>query len=151
YYHPAPPFPLTGTNYLTRRHQTWYVRVQIPKKLQGAAGGKREFVKSLETRDLTEANSRKHAHIAEYKREIKALAEARSDPLQKARMRARAWRDAIEEAKGESIDFEGDEGTTDIAGVLRSEALDEVKEMEETIGKEEAARLARMLKSATPP
>ena len=49
-------------------------------------------------------------------------------------MRALAWRDAIEEAKGESIDFEGDGGATDIAGVLQSEALDEVKEMEGTIG-----------------
>ena len=105
----------------------------------------------METRDLTEANSRKHAHIAEYKRQIKALLEARRDPLRKARMRALAWRDAIEDAKGESIHFEGDEGPTDMSGVLQSEALDEVKEMAGTIGEEEAARLVRMLKSATPP
>ena len=108
-------------------------------------------MKSLGTRDLTEANSRKHAHIAEYKRQIKALEEARRDPLRKARMRALAWRDAIEEAKGESIHFEGDEGPTDMSGILQSEALDEVKEMAGTIGEEEAARLVRMLKSATPP
>jgi hypothetical protein len=131
---------LTSTEYLIRRHQTWYVRVQIPKKLWEAAEGKREFVKSLGTRDLTEANSRKHAHITEYKRQIKALLEARRDPLRKARMRALAWRDAIEDAKGESIHFEGDEGPTDMSGVLQSEALDEVKEMAGTIGEEPAER-----------
>lgn len=125
--------------------------MQIPAKLWGAAQGKREFVKSLGTRDLTEANSRKHAHIAEYKRQIKALLEARRDPLRKARMRALAWRDAIEDAKGETIHFEDDEGATDMSGVLQSEALDEVKEMADTIGEEEASRLMRMLKSATPP
>lgn len=65
--------PLSSTKYLIRRYHTWYVRVQIPKKLWRASKGKREFVKSLETKDLAEANSRKHAYIAEYKRQIKAL------------------------------------------------------------------------------
>lgn len=142
---------LTSTEHLIRRHQTWYVRVQIPAKLWGAAKGRREFVKSLGTRDLAEANNRKHAHIAEYKRQIKALEQARRDPLRKMRMRALALRDAIDEAKGEGIYFEGDPGPTDVAGVLQSEALDEIREMAGTVGEEEAARLARMLKSTTPP
>ena len=142
---------LTSTEYLIRRYRTWYVRVQLPKRLWAAAEGRREFVKSLETQDLSVANSRKHAHIAEYKRQIRNLEEARHDPLRKVRMRALAWRDAAEEAKGESIQFEGDPGPTDVAGILQSEALDEIKEMAATIGEEDAARLARMVKSATPP
>src|SRR5262249_13749426 len=144
------PLPLNSTEHLIRRHHTWYVRVQIPKKLWAAAEGKREFVKSLKTRDLIEANSRKHAHIAEYKRQIKSLEEARRDPLRKARMHVLAWRDAIAEAKGESIHFEDDEGSTDVSGVLQSEALDEIKDAVGAIGEEEAARLVRMLRSTTP-
>ena len=147
----ALPQFLTSTEFLLRRHQTWYVRVQIPAQLWVAAGGKREFVKSLGTRDLAVANNRKHAHIAEYKRQIKALAEARGDPLRKARLRALEWRDAIEEAKGKYVHIEGDPGPTDLSGVLQSEALDEMREMAGTIGEEEAVRLARMLKSSTPP
>jgi integrase len=66
-------------------------------------------------------------------------------------MRVLAVRDAMEEAKGQSIHFEGDPGPTDMSGVLQSEALDEIKEMANTIGEEEATRLAHMLKAATPP
>ena len=65
-------------------------------------------------------------------------------------MRALAWRDAIEEVKGQIVDFGGG-ATEDLSSVLKSEALDEVKEMAPVIGEEDAARLARMLKSATPP
>ena len=46
------------TEYLKRRGQTWFVRVQIPAHLWKAAGGKREFVKTLKTGDLVEANRR---------------------------------------------------------------------------------------------
>lgn len=107
-------------------------------------------MKSLGTRDLHEANSRKHAHIANYKRQLEALAQARHDPLRKARMLALAWRDAIEEANGEVIHF-GDGDDEKLSDVLTSEALDAVRDMVPTIGEEEAGRLARMLKSATPP
>jgi hypothetical protein len=51
---------LARTDYLKRRGQAWYVRVQIPKALRAAAGGKHEFMKALGTRDLDEAELRKH-------------------------------------------------------------------------------------------
>src|SRR5262245_36903082 len=70
------------TDYLKRRGQTWYVRVQIPPHLWAAAGGKREYVKTLKTRDLQQAASFKHAHVAALKRKIEALKRGKpDDPL----------------------------------------------------------------------
>ena len=65
-----------NTEYLIRRYHTWYVRVQIPKRLWRASKGKREFVKSLRTQDVAKANYLKHARIAEYRRQINAWEEA---------------------------------------------------------------------------
>jgi integrase len=139
---------VSATDYLIKRHQTWYVRVQVPKQLWVTAGT-RAFVKTLKTRDLLEANRLKHAHIAEFNRQIKALKEVRNDPLRAARLKALEWRDAIEKAKGEVIGPEGQE--EDMADFLRSEALDELRDLERTIGPEYAAQLARMVKSTSPP
>jgi thiazole synthase ThiGH ThiG subunit len=78
------------------------------------------------------------------------LQEARADPFRKARMRALEWRSAIDEAKGKVVTFE-DGNHEDLSALLKSEALDEIKETAGAIGEDEAVRLARMLKSATPP
>jgi hypothetical protein len=61
------------TDYLKLRGRTWYVRVQIPPHLWAATGGKREFIKTLKTGDIHEANRLKHAHVAAYQSRIKAL------------------------------------------------------------------------------
>ena len=64
---------MATADYLKRRGHTWFVRVQIPAHLWKAAGGRREYVKTLKTGDLTEANRLKHAHVAAFKRKIEAL------------------------------------------------------------------------------
>src|ERR1700693_1703972 len=64
---------MTTTEYLKRRGQTWFVRVQIPAHLWKAAGGTREYVKTLKTGDLNEANRRKHPYVAAFKQRIAAL------------------------------------------------------------------------------
>jgi hypothetical protein len=61
---------MATTDYLKRRGETWFVRVQIPKHLWKAAGGKREYVKTLKTRDLSEANRLKHPYVAAFKERI---------------------------------------------------------------------------------
>jgi hypothetical protein len=68
------------TDYLKRRHNAWSVRVQIPKWLRKAAGGKREYVKALGTSDINEAERRKHIHVAEFKRRIAQLEAHGEDP-----------------------------------------------------------------------
>lgn len=61
------------TDYLKKRGHTWFVQVQIPAHLRKAAGGRFAFVKTLKTRDLNEANRRKHHYVATYKQRIAAL------------------------------------------------------------------------------
>lgn len=60
--------------HLKRRHQTWYVRLAVPPTLQKRLG-RAEIVRSLRTRDLREANRRKHRVLSELK-EFLARAEA---------------------------------------------------------------------------
>src|ERR1044071_3332574 len=52
------------TKNLKRRHQTWYARVAVPPSLQSILG-KAEIVRSLGTRDLREANRKKHRVLAD--------------------------------------------------------------------------------------
>lgn len=64
------------TDYLKKRGHAWYVQVPIPARLQTAVG-KRQFVKTLKTRDLNEANRRKHHFIAACKQRLAALVRPR--------------------------------------------------------------------------
>jgi integrase len=52
------------TTNLKKRGQTWYARLAVPPT-QREALGKSEIVRSLKTRDIREANKRKHRAIAE--------------------------------------------------------------------------------------
>ena len=53
---------MASTDYLKLRGRTWFVRVQIPPHLMELLReGKREYVKTLKTGDLNEANRLKHA------------------------------------------------------------------------------------------
>jgi integrase len=52
------------TSNLKRRHQTWFARVAVPRSLR-AVVGRAEILRSLKTRDLREANRRKHRVLAE--------------------------------------------------------------------------------------
>ena len=58
-----------NTTHLKKRRQTWYARHTVPPVLQGVLG-RSEFVRSLKTRDLREANQRKHAVLAQMQSEI---------------------------------------------------------------------------------
>ena len=48
-----------------RSGERWYVRVPIPKDLQGRFGRARAIERALKTSDLQEARRRRHAVIAE--------------------------------------------------------------------------------------
>jgi len=91
------------TDYLKLRGRTWYVRVQIPHSLWAAAGGRREYVKTLRTGDFNTANRLKHAHIAAFQQRIKALEKYKPNPLADVHEKALAFRDALEKHKGERI------------------------------------------------
>lgn len=73
-----------NTANLKRRHQSWYARLRVPPSLRDAVG-KSELVQALHTRDLAEANRRKHAVLA-----------AMHAVLERARVEATLPRDSAE-------------------------------------------------------
>jgi len=62
---------MSKTEYLQRRHQTWYVVLEVPKKFRAVLG--RRLLRSLQTQSLDEANRKKHAVVTQIKRLIEAL------------------------------------------------------------------------------
>jgi integrase len=135
------------TDYLKRRHDAWSVRVQIPKRLWKAAGGKSEFIRALGTRDLDEAILRKHVHVAEFKRRIAQLEAHGADPDQELFEKALSFKDAIQRSAGRYIHFDGDPDRPEsVSDFFLSEALDEAKEVLEEHGDEKAERFMRVVK-----
>jgi integrase len=136
---------MARTDYLKRRHHAWYVRVQIPKELWAAAGGKREFIRALGTRDLDEAVLRKHVHVAEFKRRIKQLQAHGEDPDRELFEKALSFKDAIQMNAGRFVHI-NEERAEPIDEWWLSEALDEAKAVLEEHGNEKAERFMRVVK-----
>jgi integrase len=67
------------TTHLKKRAQTWYARLAVPPSLQPLIG-KTEIVRSLKTRDLREANQKKHRVLADLRDEMHAAAANRTMP-----------------------------------------------------------------------
>jgi integrase len=126
-------------DYLKRRHNAWSVRVQIPKRLRKAAGGKREYTKALGTSDINEAERRKHGYVAEFKRRIKQLEDHGEDPDRELFEKALAFKDAMQHG------WVGG-GFETPAEFFLSEALDEAKEIVEEHGEEKADRFMRVVR-----
>lgn len=81
---------------LKLRHLTWFVRVTVPPSVRDVIG-KSELVRSLKTRDLREANRRKHAVIAELLEEIeRAKPKTITDPADRLIAEAERLRVGIE-------------------------------------------------------
>jgi integrase len=112
------------TDYLKLRGHTYYVRVQIPPHLWKAAGGKREYVKTLKTGDLSEANRRKPPYVAAFTQRIRALERHKPNELGELYEKALAWREALERHKGDVI-YEDPDGTPYTA---RDEFLSQISE-----------------------
>jgi Domain of unknown function (DUF6538) len=81
---------MSKRQYLQQRHQTWYVVLEVPKKLRTVLG--RRFVRSLQTQSLDEADRKKHAVIAQMKRQITALAKTPNQVEAKALVKAMNYR-----------------------------------------------------------
>jgi hypothetical protein len=130
--------------YLKRRHNSWSVRVQVPRHLWAVAGT-REFVKALGTTDLKDAERRKYHFVGEFKRRIAELERGSTDPLRAVYQSALDFKDAI--ARGQGVPLHDDET---VGEYLLSEALDEAKEVLEAYGEEEADRFMRVVRGRVP-
>jgi integrase len=82
---------MPNTQYLQRRHHTWYVVVEVPKRLRGAVGRPR-LIRSLRTHSLEEANTLKHAVVAEFKRRLRVVSQAPNSVEAKAIAKALEYR-----------------------------------------------------------
>jgi integrase len=92
---------MNDTRHLKRRRQGWYARLVVPEPLR-AKLGRREWVQSLGTRDLMEANRRKHAVLADLQRRIhRAAFEASLPPAVAGSVmrEARRQRKAVESGR----------------------------------------------------
>jgi hypothetical protein len=142
---------VAATDYLKLRGRAWYVRVQIPPHLWGAAGGKREYVKTLKTGDLNEANRLKHAYVAAFKQRIAALERHKPDELSELYEKALAWRGAMERHKGEVL-YEQPDGTPYYAtDEFLSHISDEANEFLETRGDKAATAFYKIAKGEGSP
>lgn len=130
---------MAPTDYLKLRGRTYYVRVQIPPHLWKAAGGKREYIKTLKTGDLNEANRRKHPYIAAFTRQIAALDRDKPIALGELYEKALAWREVMERHKDQVIYRHLEDGTLEyVADVFLNEISEEAEEFLETHGEKAA-------------
>jgi integrase len=138
---------MSRTDYLKLRGRTYYVRVQIPPALRKAAGGRREYVRTLKTRDFSEAERRKHIHVAEFKRRIAQLEAHGEDPDAELFAKALSFKEAVERNRGQKIyPYDDPEFAEDMGDFWLSEALDEAKTILEEHGDEKAERFMRVVK-----
>ena len=96
------------TSNLKRRHQTWFARVAVPRNLQSLIG-KTEVLRSLKTRDLREANRRKHRVLAEINAWISQFTANASLPKDSAEYvlaTARALRESV--ASGDTTEADAE-------------------------------------------
>jgi integrase len=148
------------TDYLKRRGQTWYVRVQIPQHLWAAAGGKREYVKSLKTRDLSKANQLKHAHVAVFQSQIRALERTMrgtsvpDDPLAEVHAKALSLRyswDRVKDEKPVHYDFDPEQPYYPSKDATEDAILNEARELAESHGDEVADTFLKIAKGKGTP
>lgn len=132
---------MASTDYLKRRGNTWYVRVQIPPNLWPVAGT-REYVRTLKTGDLKEAERRKHAFVAMFKRKIAELRRDRAVPFDGVAEKALSLRDFIAKNGDEVLfverDPQGKEQPFRLRDELYSQITDKARLLEETHGDEVA-------------
>jgi integrase len=137
---------MAPTDYLKLRGRTYYVHVQIPAHLRKAAGGKWEFIRTLKTGDLNEANKRKHPDVAAFKQQINALERHKPNDLGELYEKALAWREAMERHKGEVLYKEPDGAPYYATDEFLSQISEEAEEFLETRGEKAADTFYKIAK-----
>ncbi|WP_375314351.1 site-specific integrase [Bradyrhizobium sp. A5] len=85
------------SQYLEKRHNTYFAVVEVPKPLR-AQLGKRRFIRSLKTDSLSEANRLKLPLVAEWKRQINRAEKGQPDRFAAIRERLVELRRDIDDA-----------------------------------------------------
>lgn len=83
--------------YLKKHYNTWCFRYRLPNDVRHAFNGKHEYIKSLGTSDLGEAERRKQFHLSCIINEIKSIRENDESPILDAVL---YWRKTLDETAG---------------------------------------------------
>lgn len=139
---------MAPTDFLKLRGRTWYVRVQIPQHLRAATGGKREYVKTLKTGSLNEADRLKHPYVAAFKGKIAALERRKPSRLDELYEKALAWRDAMARHKDDVLFYNGDDKDDPYVATdeFLSQISDEAREFLDTHGEKAATSFYKIAK-----
>lgn len=128
---------MSDTQFLQRKYNTWIVVVDVPKRLRKVVG-KARFKHSLGTDSLRRANAMKGPLVAEFKRRIRVLARAATDPdADIARRRDEAF--ALLRAANRH-DGDEDRGYYSSYEAVMDDVRDTAREIEDTHGPEQARR-----------
>ncbi|MEJ0049080.1 MAG: tyrosine-type recombinase/integrase [Rhodospirillales bacterium] len=110
--------------HLTRRHQTWYVAVEVPPSLQPVLG--RRIVRSLKTRDVRVARAKRYAAVAAIQATIAEARQSGSTPLLRE---AEGWRESILAARRGAVAVATPDPDVDQEGEVRDLMLERVDEL----------------------
>lgn len=111
--------------YLIKQFNTYWAVVEIPKHLRKRAGQVR-YKQSLKTDSLAEANKKKHAVVAEFQRQIAALAIG-NDPERELMAKALSFREALQARDGQRMAHRDQESSN--AGELLSVIDEQAREV----------------------
>lgn len=96
---------MVDTKWLKQRRQGWYVRVRVPPSLHAQVGP--EIVRSLHTKDLRQAQLKRHAAVAEIKAYLDSLRrqDADADIIRAAKETRRQMEERPEDNAEEGFDI----------------------------------------------
>jgi hypothetical protein len=140
---------MSKTQYLQRRHQTWYVVLEVPKKFRTVLG--RRLIRSLQTQSLDEANRKKHAVIAEMKRQLNALAKAPNQVEAKALAKAMDYRREFLAATSQEVHFPDTDETISSRGLVIEDIRYDWEQLREKSGEEVANRFIKLATAEVTP
>jgi integrase len=130
---------VSNQQYLTRRHNTWTVVVDVPKALRKSVGTAR-LKHSLKTASLAEANRLKHPIITEFKRQIDNARQRLEDPTAAVFRDGKEWRAGLATASR----AEDERGAS-----IHGELLDQVKQLSRQLAEKDEGLARAFYQTAT--
>jgi integrase len=134
---------MSQTQYLQRRYQTWYVVVEVPKRLRSVVG-KPRLIRSLRTQSLEEASTLKHGVVAEFKRRLSVIAKAPNQLEAKALAKALTYRQEFLAADPREIEDLHNGETFSARDFVIDDIRFEAERLQERAGLELADRFIRI-------
>jgi hypothetical protein len=141
---------MSKNQYLQKRHQTWYARVEVPKRLRGVLN-KRRLLRSLKTQSLDEANLKKHTVVTQMKQLLAALAKTPNQIEAKALAKAMDRRREYLAASSQEIHLPDIDDTISERGFVIDDIRSDWEQLREKAGNEIANRFIKLATAEVTP